>query len=212
MLLTQPSHVVFVHRFSFLCRTIPDIECHFQPLENCIRSTYIPSLTGRSPPSDLERDLLGLPPRLGGLGITNPITVSTGQFSDSTAISVSLSNLIKEQRLEYPFECIDAQITVKKTAHQQRQNYVKESASVLRDNAPAVLQRAMDLAQEKGASSWFTTLPLKEFNFALHKGAFRDAVALRYGWQSKNIPTMQLQFLGGACSILPKGRLSNNAT
>ena len=43
----------------------------------------------------------------------------------------------------------------------------------------------MDLAQEKGASSWLTTLPLKEFNFALHKGAFRDAVALRYGWQPK---------------------------
>ena len=47
----------------------------------------------------------------------------------------------------------------------------------------------MELAQGKGASSWLTSLPLKEFNFALHKGAFRDAVAMRYGWQLKNIPT-----------------------
>ena len=47
----------------------------------------------------------------------------------------------------------------------------------------------MDLAQEKGASSWLTSLPLKEFDLVLHKGAFRDAVALRYGWLPKNIPT-----------------------
>ena len=41
----------------------------------------------------------------------------------------------------------------------------------------------MVLAQEKGASSWLTTLPIEEFGFALHKGAFQDALALRYNWQ-----------------------------
>ena len=47
----------------------------------------------------------------------------------------------------------------------------------------------MDLGQEKGASSWLTSLPLKKLNFVLHKSAFCDAVALRYGCQPKNIPT-----------------------
>ena len=47
----------------------------------------------------------------------------------------------------------------------------------------------MDLAQEKGASSWLTTLPLEEFGFTLHKGAFRDANALRYGWQPSRCPS-----------------------
>ena len=41
----------------------------------------------------------------------------------------------------------------------------------------------MDLASEKGASSWLTSLPIDEYGFALHKGAFHDALALRYGWQ-----------------------------
>ena len=41
----------------------------------------------------------------------------------------------------------------------------------------------MDLAREKGASSWLTSLPIEEFGFALHKGAFRDALALQYSWQ-----------------------------
>ena len=51
------------------------------------------------------------------------------------------------------------------------------------------MQRALLLAQEKGASNWLTALPLDEFNFTLHKGAFRDAIALRYGWLPSNLPT-----------------------
>ena len=179
----------FVHKFSFLCRSIPNIESHLHPLESCIRLHFIPSLTGRSPPNDLERELLGLPPRLGGLGIANPIMTSTGEFNASKSIALPLSDLIEAQQLEYSFECIEAQIIAKKAVYQQRRNNTKESASVIRGKAPAALQRAMDLAQERGASSWLTSLPLKEFNLALHKGAFRDAIALRYGWQPQNTPT-----------------------
>ncbi len=47
----------------------------------------------------------------------------------------------------------------------------------------------MILSQEKGASNWLTVLPVEEFGFALHKGAFRDALALRYGWQPNGTPT-----------------------
>ncbi|XP_064397778.1 uncharacterized protein LOC135344497 [Halichondria panicea] len=47
----------------------------------------------------------------------------------------------------------------------------------------------MDLASEKGASSWLTALPLSEHGFTLHKGAFQDALALRYGWNPTNTPT-----------------------
>ena len=51
------------------------------------------------------------------------------------------------------------------------------------------MQLAMDLAQEKGASSWLTALPLEEHCFTLHKSAFRDAMALRYGWVPSQIPS-----------------------
>ena len=40
----------------------------------------------------------------------------------------------------------------------------------------------MMISVEKGASSWLTTLPITEHGFVLHKGAFRDALCLRYGW------------------------------
>ena len=42
---------------------------------------------------------------------------------------------------------------------------------------------------EKGASSWLTVLPLEEHHFSLHKQAFRDALALRYGWLPSQVPS-----------------------
>ena len=45
------------------------------------------------------------------------------------------------------------------------------------------LHRSVLLSGESGSSSWLTALPLSEHGFALHKGAFRDALCLRYGWR-----------------------------
>ena len=41
----------------------------------------------------------------------------------------------------------------------------------------------MQVASEKGASSWLATLPIAKHGFALHKGAFQDALCLQYGWR-----------------------------
>jgi hypothetical protein len=51
------------------------------------------------------------------------------------------------------------------------------------------LKRCLEAAGERGASSWLTCLPIKEHGFALHKGAFRDAICLRYGWTPPHLPT-----------------------
>ncbi len=56
------------------------------------------------------------------------------------------------------------------------------------DTETGSLKRSMTLAQEKGASTWLTSLPIEEYGFALHKGAFRDALALRYSWQPLRAP------------------------
>ena len=56
------------------------------------------------------------------------------------------------------------------------------------DHLPPRLKRCVDLAKEKGASSWLSVLPLDDQNFSLHKGAFKDAISLRYGWKLPNTP------------------------
>ena len=51
-------------------------------------------------------------------------------------------------------------------------------ASELKFSLSAKLQRILSYATETGASSWLTVLPMQEHSFALHKGAFRDAICL----------------------------------
>ena len=50
----------------------------------------------------------------------------------------------------------------------------------LKISLPVRTQRAVDLACEKGASSWLTAIPLKDMNFDLSKPEFRDALRLCY--------------------------------
>ena len=70
----------YVHKFSYLCRTTPNIELLLQPLEEYIRFHFIAVLTGRTPSNDTDRELFSLPLRLGGLGITNPTLLLTHKY------------------------------------------------------------------------------------------------------------------------------------
>ena len=67
-------------KWSYICRTTSNISHLLQPLEMAIRTKLLPKLTGREPPSDQERDLLGLPARLGGLGFRNPVAVADDEY------------------------------------------------------------------------------------------------------------------------------------
>jgi len=63
---SQPhsAYSAFTHglisKWLFIARTIPDVSSYYEPLEVCV-CIFIPAVTGRSPPGDLERNLLALP-------------------------------------------------------------------------------------------------------------------------------------------------------
>jgi hypothetical protein len=46
----------------------------------------------------------------------------------------------------------------------------------------------MEINQENGASSWLTTLPLKEEGYTLNKQSFWDLIRLRFGWSLNRLP------------------------
>ena len=48
----------------------------------------------------------------------------------------------------------------------------------------------MELANEKGASSWLTVIPVKDLDFTLNKREFRDAIRLRYDWPIPDSPSL----------------------
>ena len=62
----------------------------------------------------------------------------------------------------------------------KQQEGVKALKQTLPCSSP---QKSLELASEKGASAWLTTLPIEEHGFSLHKQAFRDALCVRYGWE-----------------------------
>ena len=189
---TQPhaAYSAFIHglssKWTYISRTIPDLEALLQPLEDTIRCSFLPTLTGRSPPNEIERRLFALPCRLGGIAIANPTKVSTSEYLASRQVTKPLSDLIIQQNYEY---AIEAQLVAKSDLRRSKRQLQVTEASHLKSNLPAHLQFSMSLAQENGASSWLTALPIEEFGFTLHKGAFRDALALRYGWSPTMVPS-----------------------
>jgi hypothetical protein len=64
---------------------MPGIEPQLQPLENVIRERFLPALFRREVRA-LEREIFGLPARMGGMGIFNPTEESTLAFSNSMIV------------------------------------------------------------------------------------------------------------------------------
>ena len=67
-----------------------------------------------------------------------------------------------------------------------KRNKVKVSVF---ESLSSPLKKAKELVSEKGASSWLTALPIIDHGFSLHKGAFRDALCLRYNWNPPLLPS-----------------------
>ena len=116
---TQP-HAAFAaytrgmqSRWSYLSTTTPLIGGHLQELEHLLRSRLIPNLTGRSPPSDAERNLFALPARFGGLGITVPSLESDLAFCASLGVTAPLRELFNSHDHVYSSDTLAKQTQIK---------------------------------------------------------------------------------------------------
>ena len=100
MAITQPhaAYTAFTfglkHKWTYVMRTIPGISELLKPLEECISQSFIPAITNNKHCKKTERDLLALPPRLGGLGIINPTKISDTEFENSKKLTNSLKSMI----------------------------------------------------------------------------------------------------------------------
>ena len=122
------------------------------------------------------------------MGITNPVSTSHRNFEASTRLISPLVATIATQdqdRLVDISEVLEAKASIRQS---NREHQAQQAKSVHGDLSPQ-LKRHVELAMEKGASSWLSVLPLDDHNFSLHKGAFKDAICLRYGLKLLNTPT-----------------------
>ena len=108
IVITQPhaAYSAFTHglisKWTYLSRTVPDIESYMTPLEDAIRQKLLPSITGQNAFNDLDRQLLALPGRHGGLCITDPTKQTELHHSACEKITAPLAELILNQSKIYP--------------------------------------------------------------------------------------------------------------
>ena len=151
----------------------------------------MPKLFGESDlhVSDDLRDVLALPARLGGLGLDNPVVEAPFKYADSKAYTKPVVELLMKSERDLALSEKSQEGELMRLRAQRRDRHQKR-AKKLMSGVNTDLQRAMELAQEKGASAAFSTLPLKEYGFAIEaKRDYTDIVRMRYRMRIPSLPT-----------------------
>ena len=189
---TQPqaSYAVYTfglkHRWTYYYRTLPDIQDLLKPLEDAIANVFLPALLEHNC-SPIEREILALPVRKGGIGVANPCNEAQLEYQASRKITAPLVKRIELQMHEIPD---DSEIQVlKQDVRKEKSGVLSERVESVVENALPKMKRMIELASEKGASSWLTVIPMSEMDFTLNKREFRDAIKLTYNWPIKDNPT-----------------------
>ena len=89
----------FQHKFNYSLRTLANIENYLVPIEEVLRTEFIPEITGGYIFSDTERILMSIPIRFGGLGLTIINKISESTYNYSREITAKLTeNVIKQYK------------------------------------------------------------------------------------------------------------------
>ena len=190
----QAAFAAYTHclqsQWTFLCRTMPGTPELFQPLEDAIRKVFIAKLFRRDV-SERERDLLSLPARLGGMGITKPTEEAAIASANSMYVSDPLVRLVARQEFALdPTALLDQIKKLRRDVDRRNDERHAQKRKVVLTDAPRDIIVAMDISSDKGSSNWVTAYPSYERHTDLSKGEFTDAVCMRYGWPIANIDTV----------------------
>ena len=137
----------------------------------------------------MERKILSLPVRFGGLGITNPSETANREYLASKRVTADLCGLILQQLQDISLYNSDRTASIVKDIKSEKEAFLNQKFKDLFETIDdAHLKRCLSLNNERGAGSWLTALPLKDLGYCLNKQEFRDAICLRYGWRIPNTP------------------------
>ena len=106
------------------------------------------------------------------MGIVAPDSLSPAEFSASLYVTVPLRLHILSQNFNYGADIRCSQLSQKIEIKESKMLNLSTLSKELLPQLTTRLQMAVGLAQEKGASSWLTALPVQEHGFSLHKTAF----------------------------------------
>ena len=174
-------------KWCYLQRTMVNTSGLFEDLERAIRERLIPKIIGRHC-NDMERNLLALPIKLGGMGLDNPMETADHQYSYSLANSRPLIDAIiagEGDVMKIESKCAELRAD---TSHKEVMRK-KNLSTTLQEEHPT-LKRIFDLNTDTGASTWLSAKPYKWLGFELSRQEFTDAVSLRYEFVIPDLPSM----------------------
>jgi hypothetical protein len=160
-------------------RVVEGCDHLFQPLEDVISQTFLPTLFG-SEVSARERNLYSLPTRKGGLGVRKPTLTSRRNYETSRLATAIVSQAITG-KATYNSQQHRQQIREATTQMKRMQTADDEALlETIISEMSDVQRRAVKRIGEERTSAWLTVLPLAQHHFDLSEMEFRDALALRY--------------------------------
>ena len=145
--------------WTYFLRTLPNVEDLHVLLERVIADALVPSITEHNC-TQAELELLPLPVRMGGMGLTNPSQVAALEYVASTNIFGPLAVQKKSQLHELPDE--NEICAVQQEMRHVKNQYLKEKFDEVKSSISRKTLRAVDPATQKGASSWLSVLPIRD--------------------------------------------------
>lgn len=174
-------------KFTYFLRTIKGIGDYLEPVDKIISDKFIPTLFGCHI-SPIERQIVSLPVRNGGLGIPFITEIAAKEYNTSLMVTEALVSTMREQNGD-----VIANEQKRKDALQNilsdRINEYKENQESISKQCSQRMVRLLQQASEKYSSNWLTCLPLKVEGFVLNKLEFRDSLRLRYGKDLSETPS-----------------------
>ena len=123
------------------------------------------------------------------MGITDPKEDAASKYTSSVVSTIHLTARIVAQ-IHNPPEAGDVRSSISHSRKEKNDQPTTKSAAV-KNYLPESTKRAVDLATEKGASSWLTAaIPIKDLGFDLNKAQFWDAIKLGYDWEITDLPSV----------------------
>ena len=182
------KNCVDIRDFYARMTALPGISEKLKRLDYVIREDFIPAILNRSfSCTDELREILTLPPRFGGLDFPIMAEVADTEYSYSREATNELKEAIVQQQSEYT-EDVDKLHEIKMEVTKDRNKRYEDTKKRLLTKLPEQGRLMLELACEKGASSWITALSIKEFGYLLNKQQFTDALFLRYNLTLKDCP------------------------
>ena len=164
----------YKHKFSYHTRTIPGIGKLLRKVDEVILTEFIPAIAGGISITENDRKLLSLAPRLVGLVIPIFEELCEIEYQNSMMISEHLCNGITDQfRRHEPDPELNTKKKQIKTMNNDRQKKILE---IIRNEMNSEERKQNDLSEETGASTWLTTLPVKEEGYILNKQFLGSAI------------------------------------